>query len=61
MPDYAVQIKMLMPGNSKESIYPIFVKGAENPADAIGKAIEEWKRVTEPRDVSVKEVQRNPS
>jgi hypothetical protein len=44
-----------MPGQIKENEYCIKVK-ADNPIDAQIKATEEWKKVTEPRDVRVKEI-----
>jgi hypothetical protein len=52
---YEVFIRVQMPGQSKENEYKITVS-ADDPIDANIKAQEEWKRVTELRDVRVKEV-----
>jgi ribosomal protein S16 len=52
---YEGTIRLVLPGNSKESEYKIVV-AADNPAEAATKFIEEWKRATEPRDVRVKEI-----
>ena len=52
---YEGTVRIIMPGNSKVSEYPIFVQ-ANDPAEAMQKISEEWKQATEPRDVRVREV-----
>lgn len=53
--EYETIFRQKMPGQVKENEYVIRVK-ADNPIDAQVKATEEWKKITEPRDVRVKEV-----
>ncbi len=53
---YEAIFRQKMPGQVKENEYTIRVS-ADNPIDAQIKATEEWKKVTEPRDVRVKEVE----
>lgn len=52
---YDVIFRVKLPGRDKEADYIIRV-AANDPIDAQTKGIEEWKHVTAPRDVRVKEV-----
>ena len=56
MPAYEAKFEVLMPGMQKANFYQIMVKEAANPVEALQKALEEWARVTEPRDVRIREI-----
>lgn len=56
MTDYEAKFEMVMPGMTKPSYFVITVKDASNQVEAIARAIEEWKRATEPRDVRIREI-----
>jgi len=52
---YRAIFDVKMPSNVKATQYTIDVD-AQNPVEAMNNAIDEWKRVTEPRDVRIKEL-----
>lgn len=52
---YDVAVAVKMPGQTREQIYHLQAEGY-SPIDAMSNGIAEWKRVTEPRNVQVKEV-----
>jgi acylphosphatase len=57
---YEATVRLKMPGNAKnakETDYTFSV-AANTPSEAMVQAVEEWKRITDPRDVRVKEVER---
>lgn len=54
---YEVYFRVKMPGQAKENEYKLLIP-ADDPTEATMKGIEEWKRVTEPRDVRVKEIEK---
>jgi len=56
MTEYEASFELVMPGMSKSSHFVIRVNGAASQVEALSMAIEEWKRITEPRDVRVREV-----
>jgi hypothetical protein len=56
MSDYEVNFELVMPGMSKSSHFVIRISGSASQVEAMSMAIEEWKRITEPRDVRVREL-----
>jgi uncharacterized membrane protein len=54
MPEYDVGIKVHMPGNAKVSEYHITVQ-AQSLADGIAVAEDAWRKITTPRDMTIKE------
>ena len=58
--DYEATFDVLMPGNAKATSYKITVQASE-PIEAMAKAIDEWKKRTEPSDVRVKEIKEGKS
>ncbi|MFA5378830.1 MAG: hypothetical protein WC455_23965 [Dehalococcoidia bacterium] len=54
---YEATVRLKMPGNAKETDYT-FPVAADTPSEAMVLAVDEWKRITDPRDIRVKEIER---
>ena len=52
---FEATIRVQMPGQAKENEYKVLVS-ADNPAEAYPKVEQEWKRITELRDVRIREI-----